>query len=75
MVDGAAAAVPHAANGGSGSRNNGLDKKDQKYDRQLRLWGARGQKALMESHILLINAGAWVGGWVVGLAWTSAFLS
>lgn len=27
-----------------------------KYDRQLRLWGSNGQKALMESHILLINA-------------------
>ena len=32
-------------------------KKDTKYDRQLRLWGARGQRALMESRILLINAG------------------
>jgi amyloid beta precursor protein binding protein 1 len=29
---------------------------NDKYDRQLRLWGAHGQKALMESHILLINA-------------------
>lgn len=27
-----------------------------KYDRQLRLWGANGQRALMNSHILLINA-------------------
>lgn len=27
-----------------------------KYDRQLRLWGANGQKALMEAHILLIRA-------------------
>ena len=29
---------------------------NDKYDRQLRLWGANGQKALMESNILLINA-------------------
>jgi amyloid beta precursor protein binding protein 1 len=29
-----------------------------KYDRQLRLWGAQGQRALMQSHILLINADA-----------------
>jgi NEDD8-activating enzyme E1 regulatory subunit len=29
-----------------------------KYDRQLRLWGATGQKALCESHVLLINADA-----------------
>ena len=29
---------------------------DNKYDRQIRLWGANGQKALMESNILLINA-------------------
>ena len=27
-----------------------------KYDRQLRLWGANGQKALMEANILLIGA-------------------
>lgn len=48
------------ANGGGGGGGGGAvgqSKKDQKYDRQLRLWGARGQKALMESHILLINAG------------------
>ncbi|KAM3570614.1 hypothetical protein VYU27_007331 [Nannochloropsis oceanica] len=32
-------------------------KKDTKYDRQLRLWGVAGQKALMESHVLLVNAG------------------
>jgi NEDD8-activating enzyme E1 regulatory subunit len=29
-----------------------------KYDRQLRLWGANGQRKLMTSHILLINATA-----------------
>jgi molybdopterin/thiamine biosynthesis adenylyltransferase len=27
-----------------------------KYDRQLRLWGANGQRQLMSSHILLIHA-------------------
>lgn len=32
-------------------------EQNTKYDRQLRLWGAHGQKALMESRILLINAG------------------
>lgn len=31
---------------------------NDKYDRQLRLWGANGQRALMESNILLINADA-----------------
>jgi NEDD8-activating enzyme E1 regulatory subunit len=30
---------------------------DNKYDRQLRLWGSNGQKALMEAHILVIHAG------------------
>ncbi|CAM9294219.1 unnamed protein product [Discosporangium mesarthrocarpum] len=30
---------------------------DDKYDRQLRLWGTAGQKELMEANILLINAG------------------
>jgi amyloid beta precursor protein binding protein 1 len=29
---------------------------NDKYDRQLRLWGANGQNALMNSSILLINA-------------------
>ena len=29
-----------------------------KYDRQLRLWGAQGQRALMSSHVLLVNADA-----------------
>lgn len=29
---------------------------NDKYDRQLRLWGANGQRALMSSHVLLINA-------------------
>ncbi|CAN0265679.1 unnamed protein product [Ectocarpus sp. 8 AP-2014] len=31
---------------------------DNKYDRQLRLWGGSGQKALMDANILLVNAGA-----------------
>jgi len=31
---------------------------NEKYDRQLRLWGANGQRSLMESHILLVNAEA-----------------
>jgi amyloid beta precursor protein binding protein 1 len=31
---------------------------DNKYDRQLRLWGANGQKALSESCVVLINATA-----------------
>ena len=34
-----------------------------KYDRQLRLWGPHGQRALMHAHILLINAdGTGTGG-------------
>jgi len=35
----------------------GPSKKDTKYDRQLRLWGVAGQKALSEAHVLLVNAG------------------
>jgi len=31
---------------------------NDKYDRQLRLWGANGQRALMSSSVLLINANA-----------------
>lgn len=31
---------------------------DNKYDRQLRLWGAHGQKRLSEARICLLNAGA-----------------
>jgi hypothetical protein len=33
-----------------------------RYDRQLRLWGATGQQALEDSHILLINSGPGVAG-------------
>jgi amyloid beta precursor protein binding protein 1 len=29
-----------------------------KYDRQLRVWGPNGQRALMESSVLLVNADA-----------------
>lgn len=29
-----------------------------KYDRQLRLWGADGQQRLMNTHVLLLNASA-----------------
>ncbi|KAK4544915.1 hypothetical protein LTR36_003820 [Oleoguttula mirabilis] len=36
--------------------------KEKKYDRQLRLWGASGQIALEETHILLINNGPGVTG-------------
>ncbi|KAF2772706.1 hypothetical protein EJ03DRAFT_324254 [Teratosphaeria nubilosa] len=36
--------------------------KEKKYDRQLRLWGAQGQVALEETHILLINSGPGVTG-------------
>jgi hypothetical protein len=36
--------------------------KEKKYDRQLRLWGAAGQIALEETHILLINSGSGVTG-------------
>ncbi|KAG0347216.1 NEDD8-activating enzyme E1 regulatory subunit [Podila humilis] len=35
-----------------------MDAKTQKYDRQLRLWGAGGQEALESAHILLVNATA-----------------
>jgi amyloid beta precursor protein binding protein 1 len=35
----------------------GPTAKEKKYDRQLRLWGANGQAALEEAHVLLINAG------------------
>uniref|UniRef100_A0AAY5K7B5 NEDD8-activating enzyme E1 regulatory subunit n=1 Tax=Esox lucius TaxID=8010 RepID=A0AAY5K7B5_ESOLU len=32
--------------------------KEQKYDRQLRLWGDHGQEALENAHVCLINASA-----------------
>ncbi|KAF1985049.1 NEDD8-activating enzyme E1 regulatory subunit [Aulographum hederae CBS 113979] len=40
----------------------GPTSKEKKYDRQLRLWGANGQAALEEAHILLINSGSGVVG-------------
>ncbi|KAF2273034.1 uncharacterized protein EI97DRAFT_503818 [Westerdykella ornata] len=40
----------------------GPTAKERKYDRQLRLWGATGQMALENSHILLINSGPGVVG-------------
>lgn len=36
--------------------------KEKKYDRQLRLWGASGQAALEETHVLLVNNGSGVTG-------------
>ena len=30
----------------------------EKYDRQLRLWGSHGQKALMDSHVVLLGSSA-----------------
>ena len=29
---------------------------DDKYDRQIRLWGSDGQKLLSEAHVCLLNA-------------------
>ena len=40
----------------------GPTAKEKKYDRQLRLWAAAGQKALEEAHVLLINSGCGVVG-------------
>lgn len=40
----------------------GPTAKEKKYDRQLRLWAANGQKALEEASVLLLNAGAGVVG-------------
>ncbi|PSN62126.1 hypothetical protein BS50DRAFT_577983 [Corynespora cassiicola Philippines] len=40
----------------------GPTAKEKKYDRQLRLWGATGQLALENSHILLVNSGPGVVG-------------
>lgn len=36
----------------------GPTDKERKYDRQLRLWGAKGQTALENANILLLNSGA-----------------
>ncbi|MCJ1311832.1 hypothetical protein MMC25_005505 [Agyrium rufum] len=40
----------------------GPTAKEKKYDRQLRLWAAAGQKALEDAHVLLINNGPGVVG-------------
>lgn len=40
----------------------GPTANEKKFDRQLRLWGANGQRALEESHILLINSRSGVAG-------------
>ncbi len=40
----------------------GPTAKERKYDRQLRLWAANGQKALEEANVLLLNSGAGVVG-------------
>ncbi|KAH8678621.1 hypothetical protein BGZ60DRAFT_370988 [Tricladium varicosporioides] len=37
---------------------HGPSEKEKKYDRQLRLWAASGQRALEEAHILLLNSGS-----------------
>lgn len=36
--------------------------KEKRYDRQLRLWGAAGQMALEDTHLILINNGPGVTG-------------
>ncbi|KAE8356338.1 hypothetical protein BDV28DRAFT_110061 [Aspergillus coremiiformis] len=42
------------------SAQTGPSSKERKYDRQLRLWAASGQKALEESRVLLVNSdGPW----------------
>lgn len=40
----------------------GPTAKEKKYDRQLRLWAANGQKALEEANVLLLNSGTGVVG-------------
>lgn len=40
----------------------GPTAKEKKYDRQLRLWAAGGQKALEEAKVLLLNSGPGVTG-------------
>lgn len=41
--------------------------KEKKYDRQLRLWAASGQRALEESHVLLITSSEGSGSSVTGV--------
>ncbi|XP_073164043.1 NEDD8-activating enzyme E1 regulatory subunit isoform X1 [Lepidochelys kempii] len=40
------------------AQQGGLSMKEQKYDRQLRLWGDHGQEALEAAHVCMINATA-----------------
>ena len=40
------------------SRATKKTMSSSKYDRQLRLWGAKGQEALREAHVLLVGANA-----------------
>jgi hypothetical protein len=47
---------------GSSSSYASAATNGTRYDRQLRLWGATGQAALEDSHILLINSGPGVAG-------------
>ncbi|CAN0330771.1 unnamed protein product, partial [Laminaria digitata] len=47
-----------SSSGGGSSGSSSRMATDNKYDRQLRLWGSGGQKALMEANVLLVNAGA-----------------
>lgn len=42
--------------------NDRPSEKEQKYDRQLRLWAAGGQTALENAHVLLVNTGTGVAG-------------
>lgn len=56
------------------SLQSGPTSKEKRYDRQLRLWGASGQQALEEAHVLLVNpslrdeqAGTTLGTGVVGV--------
>lgn len=41
--------------------------KEKKYDRQLRLWAASGQRALEESHVLLVVSQTGSGSSVTGV--------
>jgi len=42
--------------------SSGPTAKEQRYDRQLRLWGANGQEKLENAHVLLVNSGPGVVG-------------
>ncbi|CAM4543411.1 unnamed protein product [Lepidochelys olivacea] len=55
-----AARTPGALPAGPGAmaQQGGLSMKEQKYDRQLRLWGDHGQEALEAAHVCMINATA-----------------